>query len=353
MAKHSRIDEPEFRLRPRKPCVPRDEAKTWSQSFKNLIHIVRMTSRPAHPSRRYRGLIDGPTRKPHLQRCAVRVTYSPNRVRGQWAAHGRYIARESAAGQGEGGEVGFSAAANGINIAKMLAEWQTAGDPRLFKLIISPEFGERLDLQRHTRELLSRMETDLGVGLEWVAVAHFNTGHPHVHIALRGRTGAGPLRLDRDYIKSGIRNNAEELCTAQLGFRTELDALEAERQEVDAPRITSLDQRIARQAFSATGDGTCEIDSLPSPTAATQRARQQFLVARLRTLTVMDLAVEVENGKWRVDPAFLSTLRKMQISQDRLKTMATARNEKGHHSERRRSGAALIADRPAPANRTR
>src|SRR5215471_3725521 len=112
------------------PRVGRDEAKTWSRSFKNLIHIVRMTSKPPRPSRRYLGLIDGPTRKPHLQRCAVRVTYSPNRVRGQWAAHGRYIARESAAGQGEGGEVGFLAAADGIDIAKTLGSWQTAADPR-------------------------------------------------------------------------------------------------------------------------------------------------------------------------------------------------------------------------------
>ena len=353
MPKHPRIDEPEFRLRPRKPRVGRDEAKAWSRSFKNLIHIVRMTSRSAHPSRRYRGLIDGPTRKPHLQRCAVRVTYSPNRVRGQWAAHGRYIARESAVGQGKGGEVGFSAASEGINIAKTLAEWQTAGDPRLFKLIISPEFGERLDLQRHTRELLSRMEADLGLHLEWVAVAHFNTGHPHVHIALRGRTDAGPLRLQRDYIKAGIRKHAEELCTAQLGFRTELDALEAERREVDAPRITSLDRRIATQAFSATGDGTFDMDSLPSPISATQRARHQFLVARLRTLTVMGLADEVENGKWRVDPAFLSVLRTLQISQDRLKTMASGRNEKGHHSEGRRSDNEPVADRSGPDNRAR
>ena len=353
MARHPRIDEPEFRLRPRKPRVGRDEAKAWSRSFKNLIHIVRMTSRPAQPSRRYRGLIDGPTRKPHLQRCAVRVTYSPNRVRGQWAAHGRYIARESAAGQGKGGEVGFSAAADGINIAKTLAEWQTAGDPRLFKLIISPEFGERLELRRHTRELASRMEADLGLRLEWVAVAHFNTGHPHVHIALRGRTEGGPLRLDRDYIKSGIRNNAEELCTAQLGFRTELDALEAERREVDAPRITSLDRRIARQAFSAAGDGGFDIDSLPSPVSATQRARQHFLIGRLRTLTVMGLVEEVESGMWRVDPAFLSTLRKLQISQDRLKTMATAGNEKGRHSERRGSDNVPRAYRPAPDNLAR
>ncbi len=353
MARHPRIEEPEFRLRPRKPRVGRDEAKAWSRSFKNLIHIVRMTSRPAQPSRRYRGLIDGPTRKPHLQRCAVRVTYSPNRVRGQWAAHGRYIARESAAGPAKDGEVGFSAAADGLNISKTLATWQTAGDPRLFKLIISPEFGERLDLRRHTRELLARMENDLGTDLEWVAVAHFNTGHPHVHVALRGRTAAGPLRLDRDYVKSGIREHAENLATAELGFRTELDALEAERREVDAPRITSLDRRIATQAFSASGGGSFDIDTLPSPVSATQRARQQFLGARLRTLTVIGLAEHVENGKWRVDPAFLSTLRKLQISQDRLKTMASARNEKGHHSEERCSDNEPVADRPGLNNRAR
>ena len=35
--------------------------------------------------------------KPHDQRCAVRVTYLNNRTRGQWKAHGRYLARESAA----------------------------------------------------------------------------------------------------------------------------------------------------------------------------------------------------------------------------------------------------------------
>jgi hypothetical protein len=337
VSKHARIDEPEFRLRPRTPRAGRDEAKAWSRSFKNLIHIVRMTSKPTRPSRRYFGLIDGPTRKPHLQRCAVRVTYSPNRVRGQWAAHARYIARESAAGQGKDGQVGFSAAADGVDIAKTLGAWQAAGDPRLFKLIISPEFGERLDLRRHTRELVARMEKDLRMDLEWVAVAHFNTGHPHVHIALRGRTEAGPLRFDRDYVKRGIRDHAEQLCTAQLGFRTELDALEAERREVDAPRITSLDRRIARQAFGENGNGTFTLYSLPSPFSEAHHARQQFLLARLRTLAVMGLTEAVDHDRWRIDPAFLSTLRGMQVAQDRLKAMASGGRVEHHNTGARRS----------------
>jgi type IV secretory pathway VirD2 relaxase len=281
-----------------------------------------MTSRAMAGSRLQFGLADASARRSYLQRCAVRVTYSPNRVRGQWAAHGRYIGRESAAGADRNHEVGFSAATDGIDIAKKLNEWQAAGDQRLFKMIISPEFGERLDLRRHTRELLVRMEGDLGTHLEWVAVAHFNTEHPHVHIALRGQTEAGPLRLGRDYIKRGIRSHAEELCTAQLGFRTEFDRLDAERREVDAMHVTSLDRRIAKYAFGSTGDGTFDLASLPVPTSELQQARRVFLAARSRKLVVMDLAEELRAGQWRIKSDFLQHLRLMQVSQDRQKMLA-------------------------------
>lgn len=317
MARKQPSSEPEFRLRPRRPRVPRDENKAWSRSFKNLIHLVRMTSKPAVPARN-----GSAPRKQHLQRCAVRVTYSPNRVTGQWAAHGRYISRGSATKEGSVKEAGFTTTNDRIDIPETLGQWQSAGDQRLFKLIISPEFGERLDLKRHTRDLMARMEHDLSLRLEWVAVAHFNTDHPHVHIALRGRTDAGPLRLARDYIKQGIRNNAENLCTAQLGFRTELDALEAERREVDALQITSLDRRIAKQAFGPDGDGTFDPDSLRTPNSEGQKARRLFLAARLRTLETVGLSQEIESGRWQIDPAFLAKLKAMQIGRDRQKLIA-------------------------------
>src|SRR5215475_2613928 len=147
-------------------------------------------------------------------------------------------------------------------------------------------------------------------------------GPSHVHIALRGRTDAGPFRLARDYIKQGIRNNAENLCTAQLGFRTELDALEAERREVDALQITSLDRRIAKQAFGPDGDGTFDPDSLPAPSSEGQRAHRLFLAARIRTLATAGLCQEIELGRWQMDPAFLAKLKAMQIGRDRQKLIA-------------------------------
>ena len=39
---------------------------------------------------------------------------------------------------------------------------QANKDPLLWKFIISPEFGERADLQRLTRELMLRVNEDLG-----------------------------------------------------------------------------------------------------------------------------------------------------------------------------------------------
>jgi len=226
-------DEEQIKLRPRRPKLVRDESKSWSSAFKALMRIARMTSTRQSAPAAIR------PRKPHKQRCAVRVTYSPNRIRGQWAAHGRYIARESANPDG----VGFNMTSDGIAIPATLADWQKSSDRRLFKMIVSPEFGERLDLKKHTRDLITRLSHDLNTDLEWVAVAHFNTGHPHVHVAIRGATPVGNLRLPRDVIKHTIRRHAEDLCTEQLGFRSINDAIEwncrQSRTQVNARSSTS------------------------------------------------------------------------------------------------------------------
>jgi hypothetical protein len=64
--------------------------------------------------------------------------------RGQWRAHGRYIARESATAEGNAKEVGFDKPSNELDIEGRLDAWQNGGDERLWKFIISPEFGDRL-----------------------------------------------------------------------------------------------------------------------------------------------------------------------------------------------------------------
>jgi type IV secretory pathway VirD2 relaxase len=115
------------------------------------------------------------------QRCAVRVTYLNNRTRGQWKAHGRYLARESATFESGMEGAGFSRDGDGIDLAQRLQTWQADRDERLWKLIVSPEFGDRVELARLTRDLMRRMEEELATELEWAAVEHHNTEHPHVH----------------------------------------------------------------------------------------------------------------------------------------------------------------------------
>jgi hypothetical protein len=46
------------------------------------------------------------------------------------------------------------------------------------------------------------------------------------------RSDGAALRMSREYIQRGIRSVAENLCTKQLGYRTELDTAEAERREI-------------------------------------------------------------------------------------------------------------------------
>jgi type IV secretory pathway VirD2 relaxase len=42
------------------------------------------------------------------------------------------------------------------------------------------------DLRAFTRELMADAERDLGTRLNWVAVDHWNTDNPHIHVLVRG-----------------------------------------------------------------------------------------------------------------------------------------------------------------------
>ena len=237
----ARMDEREFRLRPIKPRVTRNESAAWSNAFKLIMHYARSSRK--HGNRALGG--KGKSFRPHYQRCAVRVTYSKNKIRGQWKAHGRYLARESAIFEKDAKGVGFNREGEAVDIARLLENWQAARDRQMWKVILSPEFGDKIDLPRLTRDLIGQMEKDLGTNLEWVAVEHHNTEHPHVHVVIRGRRDSGEtLRLSREYVQQGIRGIAADLCTRQLGYRTELDGIEAERCETTEKRFTSIDRRL-------------------------------------------------------------------------------------------------------------
>jgi hypothetical protein len=221
--------------------------------------------------------------------------------------------------------MGFDRRNEQAEIVQRLEDWQHAGDERLWKIIVSPEFGDRADLRKLTRDLLSEMEKNLGTALEWVAVAHFNTEHPHVHVALRGVGAEGtPIRLSRDYVKEGIRDIAQDLCTRQLGYRSQWDAAEAQRREVQQHRYTSLDRAIKRDGTQAQDSAakflTVALD--PSQGKGNTQLLKQHMTERLLVLQTMGLAEHAGPNLWRVRGDFEDILRALQRSGDRQKTLA-------------------------------
>jgi type IV secretory pathway VirD2 relaxase len=264
-----------------------------------------------------------PPARLYTQRVSVRVTYTKNKNPGQWKAHGHYIARDSATKGGHPAAAGFDALQGNVNIATTLDTWQRAGDERIFKIIVSPEFGDRLNLQDQTRQLLARMEKDLGTRLEWVAAVHFNTEHPHVHIALRGKDQAGSsLRLARDYIRSGIRFHGENLATEALGFRTARDAEESQRRETTGGRFTTLDRVIQKSNDGQSISFLMRTDITAPGLSEGDRILQQNLSARLTHLEKMGLARSIAPEQWMVRSDFETILRTLQRTNDRQKMLA-------------------------------
>jgi type IV secretory pathway VirD2 relaxase len=251
-----------------------------------------------------------------------------NKMRGQWKAHGRYIARESASFENDAKAVGFSREIEPVDIAGKLQTWQAAGDQQMWKIIVSPEFGDKVDLPRLTRELLVKMEKDLGTDLEWVAAEHHDTEHPHVHVVIRGVRGSGEtLRLSREYVQQGIRGIAADLCTRQLGYRTELDGIEAERREVTEKRLTSIDRRLLKDTQEFVLDPGSEYFTVSrNPVRAglseTARSRIRHDIARLVVLRQMGLAESTGSATWRLRRDIEQILRAMQRTADRQRTLA-------------------------------
>jgi type IV secretory pathway VirD2 relaxase len=269
-----------------------------------------------------------------LQRSAVKVSYSRNTKSASWTAHGRYLAREGAQQKGAKG-LGFDAGRDDINLPQTAKTWQEAGDQLMFRIIVSPENGTEIDLREHARALMGQMERDLGTHLEWAAIDHHNTDNPHVHILLRGRDETGqPLRIDADYIKSGIRERSAEVASRELGLRSERDIVDARGRAIERMQFTEIDRALLRRA---NGNGLVAFEG-KQPKGAAQRMRRAQDMARLAFLEREGLAFKVDSISWQLSPDLEKALREQQLATDIIKSRA-------RHSDQ-------ILDRRAPIRLT-
>ena len=245
--------------------------------------------------------------------------------------HLRYIQRDGVTREGAPGEL-YDAERDRAD-GKAFLE-RAEGDRHQFRFIVNAEDGvEYDDLKDLSRRLMQRAEEDLGTRLDWVAVDHYNTGHPHTHIILRGRDDMGrDLVIAREYLTYGLRERASELVSLDLGPRTDRDIEERLAREVAQERFTSLDRGLLR---GASKDGRLAIGGLAPSADEHARFKQTLRVGRLRTLERLGLAEETEPGSWRLSSELESTLRRLGERGDIIKAL---------HREMTREGKVRGAD---------
>jgi len=198
-------------------------------------------------------------------------------------------------------------------------------DRHHFRFIVSPEDAvDMTDLKAHARELMGQMEKDLGTRLGWVAVDHWNTDNPHIHIILRGRADDGQdLVISRDYIKEGMRARAQDLVTQELGPRTNLEIHRNLERQVEAERWTQLDRQLVRDAHKS------GIIDLALPAGGQPDEFHALKVGRLRTLEIRGLAGQIGYSQWFIKPEAETVLREMGERGDIIKRMHRALTERG------------------------
>jgi type IV secretory pathway VirD2 relaxase len=225
-------------------------------------------------------------------------------------AHLRYLQRDGTTREGERGTM-YSADLDKAD-GKAFLERGT-DDRHQFRFIVTAEDGaEYEDLKPMIRRLMAEAEKDLGTKLDWVAVDHFNTGHPHSHIVLRGKDDRGQdLIIAREYITKGLRQRAVDLVNLDLGPRTDLEIMRANLHEIGQERFTGIDRRLLRGI---------DVDGLVSPHNL-DGIEQSLQAGRLATLSRMGLAVEERKGRWRLSDGLEPTLRAMGKRGDIIATL--------------------------------
>ncbi|MDX3971632.1 MAG: DUF3363 domain-containing protein [Bradyrhizobium sp.] len=241
----------------------------------------------------------------------VRQIRSPGALR----AHIGYVKRDGVTRDGSPGKL-FDAAGDEAD-GRAFAE-RCEGDRHHFRFIVSPDDAAELsNLRSFTRDLMDQAARDLGTKLDWVAVDHWNTEHPHIHILVRGRTDDGAdLVISRDYIGSGLRARAGDLVTRELGPRSELEVRRGLEAEVTAERWTKLDRVLAREAGRTEG----VVDLRPEHDPAGDPLRE-LRIGRMRALERLGLAEPAGPARWVLAPDAEQRLRALGERGDIIKRL--------------------------------
>lgn len=226
---------------------------------------------------------------------------------GKLVAHAQYLERDGAAREGERGQFYDREQDVAEDARERAREWAIE-DNRHFRIVLAPESGARMvgedgDLKGFTRETMARMERDLGVELDWLAVDHYNTDKPHVHVIVRGqRRDGAELLLPREYISHGLREAARDVATGILGERSIADERLKLEREAQARSLNRLDRALEAELNTRREVRMQELGRDHTPEFA------NALRARAQELRRMGLAAEVRRNVLQLEQNWLERL---------------------------------------------
>lgn len=239
-------------------------------------------------------------------------------------AHLRYLERDGVTRDGERGKA-YSAFENEAD-GKAFVE-RGRGDRHQFRFIVAPEDAtEMADLRGFTRDLMRQTELDLATRLDWIAVDHHNTDHPHTHIIVRGVLDDGRiLNIAGDYIAHGVRHRASELVTRELGHQSEIELQSKLQNEVEAERLTRLDKALLTEQRE---QGV--IDLRPGEGATfLVRENRNLMIGRVKHLKRYGVATELEPGRWALSERAEQVLKDLDHRTEVINTIHRALTKTG------------------------
>ena len=251
------------------------------------------------------------------QRVVAKVSFRSHFARGggagggNLAAHASYLQRDGAEREGEKGRFYDEAQDEVRDAQDRLQDWAD-NDKRYFRITLAPESGARLlaedgQLKEFTRDTMARMERDLGVKLDWMAIDHHNTDNPHTHVIVRGvRRDGVELILPREYVSHGLREAARDVATDRIGARGREDERLRLDRDAHAQSYNRLDRAIETELGKRSEILLQRLGKGRDPAFA------DAMKARARELTRVGLAEETRRNVIRFELDWTDRLKAMR-----------------------------------------
>jgi hypothetical protein len=167
------------------------------------------------------------------QKCVAKMQYS-NSIEAHRVQLEKYLIQEGKGLDGKAPEL----------FGTDMEEYLENMTGKNFRIFLSPQ-SDKVHLKVFAEKFIEKLEKQTGYKLYWQEACHYDTAHPHAHLLINGVDKTGrEIEFPPDVVKTFMRETARDLCTLQLGSRTQKDIDRDNEQELHAPRFTRLDARI-------------------------------------------------------------------------------------------------------------